>query len=88
MIGMLTEGIGIIIPKVKLNHTPTVSTIPIDSDRALQAVSDERNLALNPNDIPTIRRYFLQDSVQEQRRQRRIVRSYRPGTGVYFPGPQ
>jgi len=62
------EGIGIIIPKVKLDHPPTVSTIPIDSDQALQAVSDERNLALNPNDIPTIRRYFLQDSVQEQRR--------------------
>jgi len=62
------EGIGIIIPQVKLNHTPTVSTISIDSDRALQAVSDERNLALNPNDIPTIRRYFLKDSVQEQRR--------------------
>jgi len=63
------EGIGIIIPKVKLDHTPTVTTIPIDSDATLQKVSDERNLALNPNDIPTIRRYFLQDDVQAQRRQ-------------------
>ena len=62
------EGIGIIIPKVRLDHTPTVSTIPIDSDRHLQAVSDERNLALNPNDIPTIRRYFLNDDVQAARR--------------------
>mgnify|MGYP000719462811 CR=1 FL=1 len=63
------KGIGIIIPKVKLDHTPTVSTIPIDSDETLQKVSDERNLALNPNDIPTIRRYFLQEDVQAQRRQ-------------------
>jgi len=62
------EGIGIIIPKVKLDHTPTVSMIPIDSDQHLQAVSDERNLALNPNDVPTIRRYFLKDSVQAARR--------------------
>ena len=63
-----TQGIGTIIPKVKLDHTPTVSNIPIDSDRHLQAVSDERNLALNPNDIPTIRRYFLKESVQAARR--------------------
>ena len=61
------EGVGIIIPKVKLDHTPTVSTIPIDSDQRLQAVSDERNLALNPNDIPTIRRYFLKDDIQAER---------------------
>ncbi|MGD9330779.1 MAG: AIR synthase-related protein [Desulfobacterales bacterium] len=61
------QGIGIIIPKVRLNHTPTVSTIPIESDQSLQAVSDERNLALNPNDIPTIRRYFLKDSIREAR---------------------
>lgn len=63
-----TQGIGIIIPKVKLDHQPTVTTIPIDSDQALQAVSDQRNLALNPNDIPTIRRYFLKETVQAQRR--------------------
>jgi phosphoribosylformylglycinamidine synthase II len=62
------EGIGIIIPKVKLDHVPTVSTIPIDSDQQLQIVSDQRNLALNPNDIPTIRRYFLKEGVQAQRR--------------------
>jgi len=51
-------GIGYIIPKVKLDHTPTVVSIPIDSDASLQKISDERNLALNPNDIPTIRAYF------------------------------
>jgi len=41
-------GIGFIIPKVKLNHIPTVITIPIDSDLTLKQISDERNLALNP----------------------------------------
>ncbi|MCP4368357.1 MAG: phosphoribosylformylglycinamidine synthase, partial [Deltaproteobacteria bacterium] len=48
-------GIGYIIPKVKLDHTPTVAYIPIESDKALQKISDRRNLALNPNDIPIIR---------------------------------
>jgi len=60
-------GIGWIIPKVILNHTPTVSTITVASDKALQQVSDERNLALNPADIPTIRTYFLDPRVQAER---------------------
>ncbi len=60
-------GIGIIIPKVMLNHTPTVTTIPIDSDTSLQRISTERNLALNPNDIPVVRNYFLQTSVKAER---------------------
>jgi phosphoribosylformylglycinamidine synthase subunit PurSL len=61
-------GIGIIIPKVKLNHTPTVSTVPIGSNAQLQAISDTRALALNPNDIPVIRAYFRDPAVQEARR--------------------
>ena len=61
------EGIGIIIPKVVLDHTPTVTTIPVDNDAALAAVSNERGLALNPADIPTIRAYFLDKDVQAQR---------------------
>jgi len=60
-------GIGFIIPKVKLNHIPTVITIPIDSDSTLKQISDERNLALNPNDIPIIRKYFLEENVQAAR---------------------
>jgi len=60
-------GIGFIIPKVMLNHEPTVTTISIDSDAALKRISDERNLALNPNDIPVIRAYFLNPEVQAQR---------------------
>ena len=61
------EGIGIIIPKVRLDHMPTVTTLPIDSDETLRTISDQRNLALNPNDIPTIRRYFLQPEIRQQR---------------------
>lgn len=52
------EGIGIIIPKVRLDHTPTVTTLPVASDEELKTLSDERNLALSANDIPVIRSYF------------------------------
>ena len=60
-------GVGFILPKVMLNHTPTVVTIPIDSDAALHKVSRERNLALNPNDIPVVRAYFLKPEVKAAR---------------------
>jgi phosphoribosylformylglycinamidine synthase len=65
----LQNGIGLIIPKVRLDHEPIVSTIPVDSDETLKKISDERNLALNPNDIPTIRAYFLDKKVQADRHQ-------------------
>ncbi len=61
------EGIGLILPKVLLAHKPMVSTVPIDSDTVLKEVSDQRNLALNPNDIATIRSYFLNPDVQSDR---------------------
>jgi phosphoribosylformylglycinamidine synthase len=61
------EGVGIIIPKVRLDHAPTVSVVPIDSDAVLQRISDERNLALNPNDIPVIRAYFNRPEVRRSR---------------------
>jgi len=60
-------GVGMITPRVILNHTPTVSDISIDSDETLMRLSDERNLALNPNDIPTIRAYFLEETIQKER---------------------
>jgi len=63
------KGIGIIIPKVILEHEPTVKKIPITSDEELQRISDERNLALNPNDIPTIREYFLSADVLKERKE-------------------
>ena len=61
-------GMGIIIPKVRLDHKPTVTVIPIDSDETLMSVSKERGLALNPNDVPPIRAYFLREDVLAQRR--------------------
>ena len=61
------SGIGFVIPKVRLDHTPTVRTIPVDSDESLMTISVERNLALNPNDIPTIRAYFMDKAVQAER---------------------
>ncbi|MBT8341284.1 MAG: phosphoribosylformylglycinamidine synthase, partial [Desulfatitalea sp.] len=60
-------GIGYIIPKVRLNHTPTLTVLPIDSDETLRRLSDKRNLALNPADIPTIREYFLDPRVRFER---------------------
>jgi phosphoribosylformylglycinamidine synthase len=60
-------GVGITIPRVQLDHAPAVATIPIDSDGLLREVSDRRNLALNPNDIPAIRAYFQRAAVQAQR---------------------
>ena len=62
------EGIGMVIPKVKLDHVPTVTTIPIDSNETLKAISDQRNLALNPADIPVIRGYFKKPEVAAQRK--------------------
>ena len=61
------QGTGIIIPKVILDHTPTVSTISVDSDSTLKKISDERGLALSPADIPFIRSYFLDAAVQASR---------------------
>jgi len=61
------EGIGLIIPKVILDHVPTVTTIPVDSELSLKKISDERNLALNSNDIPTIRAYFMDEDTRSAR---------------------
>jgi phosphoribosylformylglycinamidine synthase II len=61
------EGIGLIVPKVRLDHAPTVTVIPIDSDATLKRISDERNLALNPKDIPVIRAYFSDPGVRAAR---------------------
>ncbi len=61
------KGTGLIIPRVILDHTPTVTTIPVDSNATLQSLSDERNLALNPADIPVIRDYFRDPNVKAAR---------------------
>ena len=61
-------GIGHITPKVIIAKSPSVSEIPIESDEDLEKISKERNLALNPRDIPVIRNYFLRDDIREKRK--------------------
>ena len=62
------EGVGFIVPKVKLDHEPTVTTLSVADDETLARISDERNLALNPRDVPVIRAYFNDPSVRERRK--------------------
>ncbi len=62
-----TVGIGYILPKVQLNHEPVVTTVAVDSDAGLRRISFERNLALNPLDIPVIREYFTRPGVRSAR---------------------
>ncbi len=61
------EGVGIIIPRVRIEHVPTVAAVPVDSDETLRRISRERNLALNPSDIPVIRAYFADTRVRAAR---------------------
>ncbi len=61
------KGTGFIIPRVRLNHNPSFAFIPVESDSRLAEISRERGLALNPNDIPVIREYFLNDKTKKER---------------------
>ena len=63
------KGIGFPTPKVILNHEPSVSTIPIQTDEELKRISIERNLALQDRDIPVIREYFLREDVKAERKE-------------------
>ncbi len=60
-------GIGLILPRVVLDHQPTLTTISVDSDAVLEKLSDERNLALHPHDIPIIRTYFQNETNRSER---------------------
>jgi phosphoribosylformylglycinamidine synthase len=62
------KGIGLIIPKVRINRAPSVTVVPVPTDGDLLRVSRERGLELNPNDIPAIRAYFLREDVLEARK--------------------
>jgi phosphoribosylformylglycinamidine synthase len=63
-----TTGIGYIIPRVELKHTPTVTALAIESNEMLKELSQKRNLALQDSDIPVIRDYFLRPDVQQARK--------------------
>ncbi len=62
------QGIGHQVPKVILDHEPRVAVLSLSGDEDLRRISLERNLALQDSDIPVIRRYFLRDDVQAERR--------------------
>jgi len=53
--------------RVVLNHDPVFDVISMDSNEELQKISDQRNLALNPRDIPVIRQYFNDPEVRKSR---------------------
>lgn len=64
-----TAGADVKPAKVVLNHQPCFDIVNIDTDEMLAQISDERNLALNPRDIPVIREYFLDAKVLADRAQ-------------------
>jgi phosphoribosylformylglycinamidine synthase subunit PurSL len=62
------KGIGVIIPKVILDHVPGVSAMAIGSDEELKKISLERSLALQDSDIRPIREYYLREDVLAERK--------------------
>jgi len=60
-------GVGLILPKVRLDHVPTVAVFALDSVAALRALSDRRHLALREADLPIILNYFARPEVQARR---------------------
>ena len=66
----LRKEIGLTVPRVILKHKPTVTVLPIQSDEELMRISNERNLALNPRDVPIIREYFLREEIRRERKKK------------------
>jgi len=54
------------LPLVKADHEPAVDHFGLEE---LESVSEKRNLALSEADLEAIRDYFVQDRVQEERRE-------------------
>ncbi|MFH1058827.1 MAG: phosphoribosylformylglycinamidine synthase subunit PurS [Pseudomonadota bacterium] len=60
-------GVGIVLPRVELKHSPSVATLAVPSDDALLTLSEARHLFLNPADVPVIRAYFNDPAVRAAR---------------------
>ena len=60
-------GLEIPIPEVILDYEPKVETFSIESDEILFDLSEERMMAFNKEDIPTIREYFNREEIKEER---------------------
>lgn len=62
-------GVGLILPKVELAHTPQVQEFPLTSPEELAALSAARHLALREQDLPVILEYFSRPAVLARRRE-------------------
>jgi len=60
-------GVGIILPRVELAHTPAVEAFEIASPEVLKELSRRRHLALRDADLPVILNYFQRPEVQGRR---------------------
>jgi phosphoribosylformylglycinamidine synthase II len=60
-------GVGIILPRVVLAHSPQVAVFELDSLETLRQISRERHLALREADLPIIRDYFRRPEVLARR---------------------
>jgi phosphoribosylformylglycinamidine synthase subunit PurSL len=61
-------GVGVILPRVHLEHRPRVAALDIPSLKALKELSDHRHLALREQDLPIILDYFARSEVVARRR--------------------
>ncbi|MGP8104482.1 MAG: AIR synthase-related protein [Desulfobaccales bacterium] len=60
-------GVGIILPRVELAHSPEVAVFDLASLETLRELSRRRYLALRDADLPIIRDYFRRPEVQARR---------------------
>ncbi|MEJ2672366.1 MAG: AIR synthase-related protein [Deltaproteobacteria bacterium] len=63
------HGVGIILPRVVLAHTPAVQAFEIDSPEVLKQLSRQRHLALRDADLPVILDYFGRPEVRARRKE-------------------
>jgi phosphoribosylformylglycinamidine synthase II len=61
------QGVGLIVPRVHLEHQPSVAVFPIDSLETLRRLSAERHLYLRDQDLPIIQAYFQRPEVLARR---------------------
>jgi phosphoribosylformylglycinamidine synthase II len=61
------NGIGLILPRVRLERSPTVAVFDLDSLETLKELSRRRHLALRDADLPIIRDYFQRPEVLARR---------------------
>jgi phosphoribosylformylglycinamidine synthase subunit PurSL len=62
-------GVGTVVPKVKLDHKPVAKEVDLDvSDEELMRISEEGCLAMNLDDMRTIRDYYKNPALIEARK--------------------